>query len=395
MSGSYEFISIGGGLHGFYTANYLLNETHLTEDDIAVIDPDGLGEVFRRQAEQCGMDLLRSPHTYNLSSNSDNLLNYAEREDRTDELVAGDGLPIRPTTELFLDHMDEVIDRNNLENIHIEDEVTGLTLGEEVELETEKGVYEAENALIAVGKADPNYPGFAEDIDEDAPIHHVYDPDFRLDNLEDFDRRNIVVGGSLTAGQVSTNLVREGEEVTMLTRNPIGYNLMEAEGQWNNEWKIRTLEGDTLGERYSAVEQGKNQGSMPDYVWRDVVKELEKGDLDVKMDEITGTEFQGQELTVETADGRELEDVRIILATGFEEIYNNSFLQKISDETALTTGYKDMPLLEDDTIQWRTSSGQESGVHLIGEAAKGSIGPFAGLLAGAEIGAKRISDSLE
>lgn len=138
MTDFYEVISIGGGLQGSYTVNHLLNETYLTADDMAVIDPEGLGEVFRRQTQQCGMDLLRSPHTYNLSSDPEDLLNYAEREDRKDELVDGDGLPVRPTTELFLDHMDHVIDRNNLEDIHIEDKVTELKLDENIEVKTEK-----------------------------------------------------------------------------------------------------------------------------------------------------------------------------------------------------------------------------------------------------------------
>lgn len=181
----------------------------------------------------------------------------------------------------------------------------------------------------------------------------------------------------------------------MMTRNAIGYNLMEAEGEWNDEWKIRTLEGNTLEERYEQVENGANQGSMPNYVWDDVIREVEQDNLEITMDEIIRTELEGQKLSVETAEGRELGDVRIILATGFEEVYNNNFLNKIASKASLETGYKNMPLIDDETLQWRTSRGRKSRVHVIGEAAKGSIGPFAGLLAGAEISAERISNSIE
>jgi uncharacterized NAD(P)/FAD-binding protein YdhS len=62
-----ELLIIGGGIHGVHLAHCLLQQTHMTHDDIRILDPhEELLHEWRRCARNCGMKYLRSSSVHHI-----------------------------------------------------------------------------------------------------------------------------------------------------------------------------------------------------------------------------------------------------------------------------------------------------------------------------------------
>lgn len=108
----YEYVIVGGGIHGTYLTNYLLTKTEHSHRDIRLVEPrERLLASFATKAHQCGMRTLRSTFVHHIDTEPFSLESFAEGADRGDELVSTENHPNRPTLELFLDHARYVIDR--------------------------------------------------------------------------------------------------------------------------------------------------------------------------------------------------------------------------------------------------------------------------------------------
>ena len=69
LQDTFGCVIIGGGIHGTYLSQRLLEDTTLERSEIAIIDPnDRLLASFRRKARGCGMDALRSTYVQHVST---------------------------------------------------------------------------------------------------------------------------------------------------------------------------------------------------------------------------------------------------------------------------------------------------------------------------------------
>jgi glycine/D-amino acid oxidase-like deaminating enzyme len=226
----FEYAIIGGGIHGTHIANKLVNDGGLDTSQLAVFDPEGYGEVFDQRTSDLGTDYLRSPEVHHTGRDPFDLKSYAEARNRREELTSDSGNPLRPSTSLFMDHLDYVVDSNNLEKSLIEEYVTDLREEDKLVLETDDDTYTAENGVLAIGNGKPNYPDFAGQVSESAPVSHIFDSGFSSEDAQRYDGETVIVGGSITAGQLSGLLSRKCDGgVTMMSRSPIELELVEAE----------------------------------------------------------------------------------------------------------------------------------------------------------------------
>jgi len=391
----FGYAIIGGGIHGTHIANKMVNEGGLETEDLAVFDPEGYGEVFDQRTSDSGTDYLRSPEVHHVAENPFNLKAYAEGRDRDDELVSDGSNPLRPSTDLFMDHLNYVVESNNLQDSLIEDYVTEIREDGSLVLETEEDIYTAENSVLAVGNGRPNYPEFAEDVSDDTPVSHVFDDSFSSEEAQNYDGETIIVGGSITAGQLSGFLSRECEGgVTMLSRSPVELELVEAEPKWINwnhiEDELHSLETE---ERHQKVQEERYDGSMPSYVWDDLKDCLDEGNLRIWHDEISELEYDGDALDVRTEKNRSIDDAQVVLATGFEPIYEHPFVESTAENLNLAvTENIGMPVLNDENLRWKKEGDESSRLQVSGKLAEGTVGPFAGNIAGARRAAERITD---
>ncbi len=394
----FKYAIIGGGLQGTHIANKLLSDTNLEHNDVAVFDPQGYGKVFDNRTSYCNTETLRSPTVHHVGEDPFDLESYAKSEGRASELVSEKNNPSRPTTSLFMDHLDYIVDSKNLDECLVHEYVENIKMRKQPILETEKRSYKAENVLLSIGLGEINYPNFAEELPDEANIEHVFEPDFEPENVTDYSGEAIVVGGSITAGQISDYLSRNNEEkVTMLTRSPIHLESVEADPTWMNTRKIgRQLYDLEPEERHRKIQEERYDGSMPSYVWEDVEDCLKNNDLDIIHDEVDSVKHDNKSVTLETKKGRSFEEAYVVLATGFQSIYNHPFVRKTAENLELdSTENLNIPIINDENLRWKKKDGQDSEVQIAGKLAETSLGPFAGNITGARDAANRITGSYQ
>ena len=120
---------------------------------------------------------------------------------------------------------------------------------------------------------------------------------------------------------------------------------------------------------------------------------LDEGNLRIWHDEVSELEYDEEALDVRTEKDRQIEDAQIVLATGFEPIYEHPFVEKTAENLNLArTENIGMPELNDSNLRWKHEDGRDSPLQVSGKLAEGTVGPFAGNIAGARRAAERITD---
>lgn len=80
---------------------------------------------------------------------------------------------------------------------------------------------------------------------------------------------------------------------------------------------------------------------------------------------------------------------RVVLATGFEPVFDHPFVEQVVSELGLERGYRGMPVLDDETLPWRTEGGEPK-LYVSGAVALGTVRPYAPNLPGARRTAEHI-----
>jgi sarcosine oxidase delta subunit len=380
----------GGGLHGSTVMNKLTEEGR----DVVGADPNGFGYegedgVFEGEADGIGVDYMRSPMEHHVAGDDDySLWEYAIGEGRLDEVEDG-----RPSLELFLDHWKDTVERNDLDE--------DLYRGKVEEIEREDGLYKAvidgeevwaENAVLATGKGPLNYPDYAEELPDEADAYHALGSDFDVEDAASEDKTTYVVGSGETGGKVAKNIEEYGGDVKLLSRSSINVSDLEADEEWQDWDFVRDNLAGSQEERYETVQDERYDGAMSEQVYQ----RLLDSEIDVSEGvEINDVNYDGEGINIELSNGETDEDVQIIFATGFEDAYQDSFYQEVAEELDLETGYNDMPVLDEETLEWRDEHGTGSNMYVTGELAQGVLGPYAPNIRGAQMASSIILEDLD
>jgi hypothetical protein len=389
----YEYVIVGGGVHGTHLALRLLVETDLDHRDVRILEPRGrLLGAFRQQCRQCGMTELRSPFVHHVGTDPFSLRDFARGRDRTDELHSSETGGDRPGVDLFFDHADWTIARHDLDSIVVPARATGVRRrGERLVVETPDEEFRTRRCLLAVGHGGAfARPAWAESLPEDAPVAHVYDEGF--DPSAVGDESVCVVGGGITAAQVATTLARPGREVTVLSRSPLRVERLEADSEWMHPGDSGRLRSHPPGSRarHEVVRDARRDGTIPPYVFRRLRRCVERDRIDLRHTEIEAATWTSGPVVANCADGTAWCFDRVLLATGFSNPYRNPLYRSVSTALDLDRGYRGMPAVDDETLAWRRASGDSSRVHVAGVAAESVLGPFARNVVGARRAGERL-----
>ncbi len=393
-----ECVIVGGGIHGTYLAQRLLADTRLEAADLTICDPhEKLLASFRQQAAACEMDAMRSSFVHHVGTEPFGLEDFAEATDREDELLPTKGYPPRPSLSLFLDYADYVIDGNGLEELHRQTHVESIHMRsdgveETVVLETTTGVIEARTCVLAIGPGDRyRRPEWATEVDG---ISHVWDDGFDPGAVA---TETVVVGGGITAGQLACCLA-ERERVTVLSRHELTTAAIEAEPLWINWQHIESeLHRHPAGSqaRYEQVRAARNDGTIPPRL-NERLETLAEGEmLTIRQGEVDTARTVGNEVRLLLTHNGCLTADRVVLATGFEPVFDHPFVDRVAADCDLARGYRGMPILADGTLAWERTDGQPAPIYVSGALAAGTVGPFAGNVAGARRAADRITDAID
>lgn len=391
---AFDCVIVGGGIHGTYLANTLRETTDFDTIDLALVDPnDRLLASFREKAEACGMPALRSAYVQHLGTEPFGLREFAEERDREDELVSTVDYPDRPSLELFLDHAEHVIDANDLASLHRQATVEAIRKrpdGPGFRLETTDGLLDARTCVLAIGHGGRyRYPDWANELDGVEHVWDGFDPDADVEET-------IVVGGGTTAGRLACTLT-ETQSVTLLTRHALEWETAEAEPPWVTWRHIETeLHSHPPGSkaRFDTATEARYSATMPPYLYHELDSRLDEGTLALESGEVEVAHDNDDGVQLCLDHGTWLTADRIVLATGFESVFDHPFVERVGNELALERGYRGMPVLDDETLAWRTEGGEPIQLYVTGRLALGSVGPYAANIPGARRATDRIAPAI-
>ena len=143
-------------------------------------------------------------------------------------------------------------------------------------------------------------------------------------------------------------------------------------------------------ERAERVAEARYSGAMPPHVFRRLRRAVQDGRVDLCRTEITAASEAGGTVVVNCRDGTAHCLDQIVCATGFASPYEGPLFEQLRVETALAVGYRNAPVLDDETLRWRRTDGTLSRIAVSGAAAQQVLGPFSRNI----IGARRAGDCL-
>ena len=394
-----ECAIVGGGIHGTYLAQRLLEETAIERSELRIVDPHArLLESFRRKARACEMSSLRSTFVHHVGTEPFGLEDFAEARSREDELLPTREYPRRPSLSLFLDYADHVIEGRDLESLHRRAAVESIRRqahgrsNEPVVLETDDGdAFESRTVVLAIGHGGRyRRPTWADGVEG---IDHVWDDAFDPGAAVE---ETIIVGGGITAAQLATDLC-EREAITLLSRHELTAATVEADPLWINWNHVeRQLHRHPPGSRrrFEVLQAAQNRGTIPPRLLEALESAATGDTLSIRHGGVRSARAVDGRVRLLLEPSGCLSADRVVLATGFEPVFEHPFVGRIADSCGLERGYRGMPVLDDGTLAWRRTSGGASSIYVTGALAAGTAGPLAGTVIGARRAADRICDAM-
>jgi hypothetical protein len=220
---------IGGGLQGCFFAIALMEQSRIPRDRIRLYDPaDNLLDRWLKQSAACGMTHLRSNSSHSIHYDFNHLRCYAR--DRGVDLWDSPefALPYhRPSIGLFNDHAAMCIERYGLEELHVRTSVDAMKGSGAISV----GGEELEGIALYAGgfqHGGPNFPGWARDLAiSGVPIRHVFGSALPgsaprpPSTGKTRRRREIIVGGGISALQYAIKSAGENRRPLMVTRREL------------------------------------------------------------------------------------------------------------------------------------------------------------------------------
>jgi len=148
-------------------------------------------------------------------------------------------------------------------------------------------------------------------------------------------------------------------------------------------------------ERAEQIAEARYSGAMPPHVFDRLQRAIEAGQVEVDRTEITVASHAGGTIVVTCRDGTAHCLDRVICATGFGSPYEGPLFEQLRAETMLAVGYRNAPLLDDETLRWQREDGTLSRVAVSGAAAQQVLGPFSRNIIGARRAGDRIVEWLQ
>jgi len=383
----YDWLIIGGGIHGVHIAVRLLGEANVDRSRLAIVDPnDDLLAVWRRCTGATGMKYLRSPGVHNIDIGHSSLFDFVGRKRPKPKNF----IPPykRPSLESFNAHCTRVSRSHALPELHVRGLATNCSPtanGVEVLLESGE-VLSSRHVVLALGTSHHlALPAWATDRSD--RICHVFDP--ALEDWPNPAERVAVVGGGISAAQVALRLVEAGNPVTVVTRHPWRQHQFDSDPGWLGPKSMKAFSRESRPDRRrSMIIEARHRGSIPADVERGLRAAIEAERLTVIEAEVDGVEQNGQTHTLHIRMAASLVVDRILLATGFSsERPGGALIDRLVDSAGLACASCGYPVV-DSALRWHEH------IRVSGPLAELELGPVARNIAGARRAGDRIVNSL-
>ncbi len=381
---------IGGGIHGISIAIRLIREVPTAASHLAIVDrhPRPLSQ-WRRKTERQGMMFLRSPAVHHITPDALDIVEYAERHNRTSELAPPYS---QPSTQLFWDFCSDMLAAPPFHPPASGGTEVGYRAYHQFEvtkLRWDKGAgkfpfrlvskknegFRSHCVILAIGADDCPYvppefvqwqrqypdrilhasefivkpksketlsPPLVGEVSNLAGVEclinskHNYNVESqdRQDNEESF----VIVGGGLTAGTLAKSLSERGHDVTLIVRKQLRTEQFDFPPVWLGPKALAEFADETnFQRRYEIIQQNRGEGSITPGIMEALmsatnVKIYPETRIQniVSVEEGTCSSGVTPSLLVSTNRGEILKVSRVILATGYQfNLHRYGFLREL------------------------------------------------------------------
>ncbi|MCA9802878.1 MAG: FAD/NAD(P)-binding protein [Cyanobacteria bacterium HKST-UBA02] len=386
-----EWLIVGGGIHGTYLANLLIQRFKIPHDRLMIVDPhDSPCQSWKVLTERTGMVFLRSTMERHLDVDPDSLKKFLASDTSCPEpKTLGDGL--KPSLALFNAHIDHVIDKAELHKSYRVGRVKGITVrSRHIVAHTSFGDVKTRRVILAMSPTEnPEVPAWAHALQEKGlPVRHVFD--------ETFTRRSIapgftyaIVGRGLTAAQVALIAAEKSPgKAYLLSKgqipvHDIGFRPATELGDFHGETD--------MAKRREYLSKAMVRGSITREVAADLFQaSMVDRHLKVSFSHaVDGKALDNGQIELTLSNGESLVVDRVLLGTGFNIHCPGEDWLKGSvygcDLPVHTDGY---PIV-DKFLRWHPR------IFVTGALAELEIGPGARNIVGARLAGDRIANWLE
>ena len=391
---------IGGGIHGVSIAIRLLRDMPAAAKRLAIVDrhPQSLTQ-WRCKTERQGMRFLRSPAVHHITPDALGIVEYAERYNRTNELVPPYS---QPSTQLFWDFCKSTLAELRAHQVYYQFDVAKLRWDKGAGrfpfrlISTNNEGFRSSCVILAIGADDCAYipPEFVQ-WQHQYPEKILHASQFAVDCEDERDDKGkiVIVGGGLTAGTLARSLSERRYSVALVVRQALKTEQFDFPPVWLGPKALAEFASETdFQRRYETIQQNRGEGSITPDIMETL---LDSPNIDIYPEtcihNIAAEEEHpsAQRLTVETTRGVITDVSRVILATGYRfNLRRYGFITELltQHQIPLVCG---LPRLDTDLQLHPIENLFGSGT-----IAQLQIGPASGNIAGANLAYERLREKL-
>lgn len=378
----YDWMIIGGGIHGCTIANYLIKNKKTILEELLIIDPHQEPmEKWRTYTRKIGMEYLRSPSVHHIDVPVYSLQNFRSSNDFT----AFYGQYKRPSLHLFNEHCDKVFQEAQLKKCWKQGRVIHVYRdSEKWVVQTDDGqLYITKNLVLSVSVNEKfHIPEWAKKSSN--KVMHIFSEE--LLNLSELAPSIVVVGGGITAAHTVITLCRIFPgNVTLLTRHKLRVHGFDSDPGWLGPKYMTSYSQTTdYDARREQIKLARNRGSMPNDIYHKIRKLEREGSLQVIYDEVVTSSSQDQSNVLHLKSGTHLIAKTVLLATGFDSnLPDEDWLKTLIETENLRCASCGYPIVNQ-KLEWCPH------LFVSGPLAELEIGPVSRNISGARKAAERI-----
>jgi thioredoxin reductase len=382
----FEWLIIGGGIHGCTIGNYLIKHGKTTIDELLIIDPHQEPmERWRMYTNRIGMEYLRSPSVHHIDVNPFSLQYFSRLNDST----AFYGRYKRPSLSLFNEHCETIVEEVKLKQCWEQGRVINVAREEGIwKVETDKGhTFFAKNLVLSISVNEQlSIPKWGKKLGEkfSKNVYHIFSN--QVINLRDLQPPIVVVGGGITAAHTVIKLcsIFPGK-VTLLSRHRLHVHDFDSNPGWLGPKYMKYFsELTNYIERREQIKHARHRGSMTKELYRKIQRLEKQGKICTLHDEVQAASTQNDSIVLKLNNGNQLITKTVLFATGFETtLPKEGWLKKMIETEQLRCANCGFPIVTQ-KLEWCPH------LFVSGPLAELEIGPVARNISGARKAAERI-----
>lgn len=394
-----DLLIVGGGVHGTYLSSIAL-DSGVPADRLRVLDPHAAPLArFWEMTAATGMRFLRSPAVHHLGRAPHALRSFARtaagRRHRA-FLAPYD----RPGLALFRAHVETLVREQRLDSLRVPQRAVALRRrSQHWEVDTPVGTIGARRVILALGLSEQlNQPDWASRSECGDRVRHLFAPgcepvnlaaDWRTSANQDCpssDHPIVVVGGGISAAQVSCLLADAGHPVVLVRRHAERIHRFDSDPIWLGPAGMAGFRrtSDPIVRR-SMIAGARRRGSMPPDVRARLLWHQRSGRIVLLESSIERAAPHLNGVRLELTMHGPLEAAGVLLATGLDGRRPGG---QMIDQVIATEGLPCAPCgypVVSQHLEW------SSGLHVTGPLAEMELGPTARNIAGARAAGERLA----